>query len=163
MARKKLPAQSIYDHDNVVDTLMRHDGPGTVRELSRELGITAKTFNLWMKERAEFASIVRSIRSAADDRVEAALFDRAVGYAAEPEVTQERNEDGELVVTKQVLKHVAPDVGAAKHWLAVRRPEEWTERKVLVVESGLKAVLRHVAETLDIELSPEDWKEIEDE
>jgi hypothetical protein len=162
MAKKKTLATA-YDHDVVVDILMRHDGPGTARELARELGVSAGCFNEWMKTKPQFAAMVRDIRSHADDRVEAALFDRAVGYEAEPEVTKERDETGELVVTKEVVKHVAPDVGAAKHWLAVRRPEMWTERRIVKLETGLKTVLAHVAETMEIELTPEEWQELRDE
>jgi len=66
---------------------------------------------------------VRVGKDAADDRVERALYQRAVGYdyAAEKIVTPK----GGGPVAVPYMVHIPADVRAALHWLAIRRPKPW--------------------------------------
>jgi hypothetical protein len=66
---------------------------------------------------------VRVGKDAADDRVERALYQRAVGYehVAEKIVTPK----GGGPVAVPYTMHVPADVRAALHWLAIRRPKPW--------------------------------------
>lgn len=39
------------------------------------------------------------------------------------------NEKGELIVTKEVIKQIAPDTGAAAFWLKNRKPDVWRDKQ----------------------------------
>lgn len=98
----------------------------TPYEMAETFKVTVATLQTWIARDPEFAIAMRLCRDLADDRVEKALFHRAVGYtyaAEEVKIT----EDGR-VHRAPVVKHVAPDVGAAMFWLKNRRPDLWREK-----------------------------------
>jgi hypothetical protein len=66
----------------------------------------------------EFATAVRVGKRVADQRVEEALFERAIGY----------DYDYDLGRGKSVIRHIPPDIGAIKVWLFNRRPDRWKEK-----------------------------------
>lgn len=173
MTKKKAQlANTVYDHEVVVDVLMRHTGSATVRELSKELGVSTPTINNWLKAKPAFAKMVADLRSEVDDRVESALADLALGYEAPPEITYEREKlvgpdgsvsYGELVETKRVVKHVQPQLGAASLWLTNRRPERWRQKQTVEHETGPSlrdAILGRVPEVLELEDA--EWKDVSD-
>ena len=92
-------------------------------EVADILGISVRTFYRWCLLHDEFTAAVRTGKDAADDRVERALYQRAVGYdhVAEKIVTPR----GGGPVVMPYMMHVPADVRAALHWLAVRRPKPW--------------------------------------
>ena len=92
-------------------------------EVADILGISVRTFYRWCLLHDEFTAAVRVGKDAADDRVERALYQRAVGYdyVAEKIVTPK----GGGPVPVQYMMHVPADVRAALHWLAIRRPKPW--------------------------------------
>ncbi|MCP4879179.1 MAG: helix-turn-helix domain-containing protein, partial [Gammaproteobacteria bacterium] len=59
-----------------------------------------------------------------DDKVEMALYDRAIGYHYD-EIKEEQSEDGmkRTVTTKRIQ-----DNTAAIFWLKNRRPEQWRDK-----------------------------------
>ena len=81
--------------------------------LAKKLGISLSTLNRYRKQHPEFGELFLEADCAADDRVEAALLKRAIGY---------ENQDG---------KEIPPDVRAAVFWLKNRRPESWQDRRSL--------------------------------
>jgi hypothetical protein len=92
-------------------------------EVADILGISVRTFYRWCLLHDDFTAAVRVGKDAADDRVERALYQRAVGYdhVADKVVTPR----GGGPVTVQYMVHVPADVRAALHWLAIRRPKPW--------------------------------------
>jgi len=92
-------------------------------EVADILGISVRTFYRWCLLHDEFTAAVRTGQDAADDRVERALYQRAVGYdyVAEKIVTPKGG--GPVAVPYNM--HVPADVRAALHWLAIRRPKPW--------------------------------------
>ncbi len=92
-------------------------------EVADILGISVRTFYRWCLLHDEFTAAVRVGKDAADDRVERALYQRAVGYdyTAEKIVTPK----GGGPVVMLYTAHVPADVRAALHWLAIRRPKPW--------------------------------------
>jgi hypothetical protein len=92
-------------------------------EVADILGISVRTFYRWCLLHDEFTAAVRVGKDAADDRVERALYQRAVGYdyVAEKIVTPR----GGGPVVMPYMMHVPADVRAALHWLAIRRPKPW--------------------------------------
>ncbi|MEG3146487.1 hypothetical protein U1839_17680 [Sphingomonas sp. RT2P30] len=92
-------------------------------EVADILGISVRTFYRWCLLHDDFSAAVRVGTDAADDRVERALYQRAVGYdyVAEKIVTPKGG--GPVVMFHTV--HVPADVRAALHWFAIRRPKPW--------------------------------------
>jgi hypothetical protein len=92
-------------------------------EVADILGISVRTFYRWCLLHDEFAAAVRVGKDAADDRVERALYQRAVGYDYTAEKIVTPKGGGPVVMPYRM--HVPADVRAALHWLAIRRPKPW--------------------------------------
>ena len=115
-------------------------------EVADILGISVRTFYRWCLLHDEFTAAARTVKGAADDRVERALYQRAVGYdyVAEKIVTPK----GGGPVVMPYTMHVPADVRAALHWLAIRRPKPWA-RLPEAPQADIAAIIaerrRHVA------------------
>lgn len=93
-------------------------------ELAEEFEVSTVTIWRWQCQHEEFSRACIVEKGAFDERVKRALAQRAVGYSYHTEkVFQFQGE----VVRAKVVEHMPADVGAAKHWLANRRPEEFRE------------------------------------
>lgn len=97
-------------------------------EIAKRLGIAYSTFNVYKNQKSELSEALKKGAEIVDTEVENALLKRALGYNYN-ETTKERNEDGELVVTKIVTKQVAPDTTAQIFWLKNRCPDKWKDKK----------------------------------
>jgi transposase-like protein len=86
----------------------------TVNSVAEKLGVSASSLRRYCKDYPELAEIFRESAECADDRVEAALLRRAVGYDID-------SGDGEK------SRHVPADVKAAVFWLKNRRPKRWQD------------------------------------
>ena len=116
----------------------------TNQQIAHNMGISAKTLYEWQNKYSEFGNTLKEGKEVVDRQVENALLKRALGYSVE-EVTRERlyvrdaegkqilDADGmpmsELVITKKVTKHIAPDTTAQIFWLKNRKPNEWRDKK----------------------------------
>lgn len=95
-------------------------------ELADFFGVDTRTIYRWKNTIEEFCQSVTCGKEKADERVERALFNRAVGYSFESEkVFQFQGE----VVRAPTVEHVPPDPSAAKLWLTNRRPEAWRDKQ----------------------------------
>lgn len=103
---------------------MAHAGL-TDKEIADVLGVAQSTFYLWRHEFPEFAAALKVGKEAADDRVERALYQRAVGYSFESEKVMQF--EGE-VVRADTVEHIPPDVKAAEYWLNNRRGYSWKSK-----------------------------------
>lgn len=95
-------------------------------EIAQQFGVAERTLTEWMMRDPEFAIALRLPKELADERVEKALYQRAVGYqfkAEEIKIT-----DSGQVHRVEVIKQVPPDVGAAIFWLKNRKPHVWREK-----------------------------------
>lgn len=129
---------SIYDQwkedDELENILIKLEGWArqglSQPQLSKNLGISLKTFQQNMKRYLPFRQAVKKGKEVADFEVENALYKRAKGYSYE-EITKELiiidNETGEkeLRVTKVITKHQAPDNVSMIFWLKNRMPQQW--------------------------------------
>jgi len=111
------------------------DGPGTVTDLCKMLGVRSEIFYRWMKEKTDFRDAVMRVRDRADDLVENGLFKRAIGfdYVETVNRTETGGKDGEKTVEGMTTKVVPPDPGAAMNWLKNRRPDKWREKKEITI------------------------------
>ena len=95
-------------------------------ELADFFGVDTRTIYRWKNVHDDFCQAVTCGKERADERVERALFNRAVGYTFESEkVFQFQG----VIVRAPTLEHVPPDPSAAKLWLTNRRPDAWREKQ----------------------------------
>lgn len=99
----------------------------TNHEIATYFGVKVETLNEWIARDPEFAIAMRLPRDLADERVEKALFHRAVGYSF---AAEDIHVSATGTVTRvPVIKHMPPDVGAATFWLKNRRGHLWKEKQ----------------------------------
>jgi hypothetical protein len=93
----------------------------TDREIADILGVCVRTFYRWRAEYDAFAEALKVGKEFADDRVERALYERACGYEyGDVKIFHPSGAKEPVIVP--IIVHVPADVGAAKQWLATRRP-----------------------------------------
>lgn len=107
----------------------------TDEEVAKRLGISRDSLYEYKKNFPDFSDTLKKSKDYVDAQVENALLQRALGYDFK-EITKELR-DGELVPTKIVTKHVAPDTVAAIFWLKNRRPAQWREKPKEEGEGGV--------------------------
>jgi hypothetical protein len=94
-------------------------------ELAEFFEVSTRTIHRWKNTQAKFCRAVKAGKACADERVERALFSRAVGYSYESEKVFQYQ--GGLV-RAAIVEHVPPDPGAALNWLKHRRPKAWRDK-----------------------------------
>lgn len=118
----------------------------TDREVADILGISPRTFYRWRGEHDAFAKAVKVGKGRADDRVESALYQRAVGYDYEDVKVFAGGAKGP--VTVPVMVHVPADVRATLQWLGCRRPESWSSAAPPPESDGDKDYARQIERAL---------------
>lgn len=99
----------------------------TLTELCRLIGISFDTLNLWQIIYPAFAEALKSRHLARSERVENALYQRAVGYEQPGERLFYDKERG--VVRATTLTHIPADPVAARSWLEVHKPEVYRRKE----------------------------------
>lgn len=95
-------------------------------ELADFFGVNTATIYRWRNVHEQFCEAVRAGKERSDERVERALFNRAVGYSFESEkVFQHQGE----IIRAPTVEHVPPDPGAAMNWLKNRNPDTWRDKQ----------------------------------
>lgn len=128
----------------------------TYEQIAHNIGINNATLCEWRTRFPEIDKALKRGREVVDFEVENALHKRAMGYSYTEKVYDRKvdKETGEveMVLTKEYVKHVPPDVTAQIFWLKNRKPEEWRDRKDVAVtddkETGV-ALLAPVMEEND--------------
>jgi hypothetical protein len=125
----------------------------TDRELAAVFGVCRMTIFRWRAAYPEFAEATKLGKEVADDRVERALYERAIGY--EEEAVRVYHPAGtEEPVIVRYKREVRPDVTAALQWLRARRPGIWArpmpppEEEADIAEEIRKAMERVKNRTL---------------
>lgn len=97
-------------------------------ELAEAFEVVARTIYRWKAEHPEFSQAIALGKGAPDDRVEASLYHKAIGYTFESEkVFQFQGQ----IFRAATVEHVPPDTTAATFWLKNRRPDQWRDRQSL--------------------------------
>lgn len=97
-------------------------------EIADALKIHVATFYRWRAEHPEFREATALGKEAADDRVEASLYHRAVGYSHDAVKIFMPAGALEPVVAKY-REHFPPDTAAASLWLRNRRSNKWRDKQ----------------------------------
>lgn len=93
-------------------------------ELAEWFGVHRATIYRWRGEHPDFAEATQLGKDEADDRVEKALYRRAVGY----DIRTEKLFSYEGSISRaDVIEHIQPDVKAITFWLKNRRKEKWRD------------------------------------
>lgn len=95
----------------------------TDEQIAHNCGCSPSTLREWKNKYSAISVALKKGKEVVDIQVENALLKRALGYRYK-ETTRELSE-GELVVTKEVVKEMAPDTTALAIWLNNRKPESW--------------------------------------
>lgn len=101
----------------------------TDTEIADFFAIDVRTLYRWKNAHDAFCQALKAGKDEADDRVERALYHRAIGYEQEEVKIFMPGGATEPVYAPFTAK-IAPDVTAAIFWLKNRRPQEWRDRQV---------------------------------
>lgn len=112
----------------------------TDMEIADALEVHVSTYYRWKAEHPEFREATRLGKESADDRVEASLYHRAVGYTHDA-VRIFMPAGAREPIVAPYREHYPPDTAAASLWLRNRRPEKWRD-KVEQFHSGEIAVTK---------------------
>jgi hypothetical protein len=118
-------------------------------EVAEALGVCVRTIYRWKAEYPDFCHALRLGKELADDRVEASLYHRSVGYSY-PAVKIMQN-DGDPVLVP-FTEHVPPDIGAITLWLINRRGDKWRAKQTLEMTGPGGGPIQH-EDTRDRNLS----------
>lgn len=103
-------------------------------EIADFFKVNVATIYRWRNTHPEFCEAVHAGKDAADERVERAFYQRAVGYTFESEkVFQFQG----TIVRADTREHVPPDPGAAFNWLKNRRGEKWRDKQDVEHSGGV--------------------------
>lgn len=97
----------------------------TDTEIADFFNVAVSTIYLWKVQHPEFSEALTISKEEADQRVERALYERALGYS-HPE-THVSNYQGQVTLTP-LRKHYPPDATSMIFWLKNRRPDLWRDK-----------------------------------
>lgn len=106
----------------------------TLAEIAEALGVCARTVDTWVAQFPTFKAAIETARVEADDRVERALYERAIGYT-HPAV-RHFHTNGQILEA-HYEEHYPPDTAAASLWLRNRRPDRWRDKQEMTHEAGV--------------------------
>ena len=134
----------------------------TIAEICRQVGISQRTYHLWIEEHPDFAE---AIEQAKDERMQffvieakKSLLKKIKGYdVVETHVTTVPGKDGNPVIKEQknVKKHIQPDTAAVIFTLTNGDPEHWRNRQSTEVtgKDGKDLFANKTDEELDNEIA----------
>lgn len=117
----------------------------TDEQIASNIGIAPKTLYRWKENYSQICQSLKRGKEVVDIQVENALLKRALGYKFN-EITKERvieldpqtgEPDSKMVVTKEVLKEVQPDVTAQIFWLKNRKPKDWRDKRDVEISGNV--------------------------
>jgi len=118
----------IYKHEFAEEAGEMCQLGATDEELAEHYGVSVRTIYRWRHTYVTFAEAVVAGKKFADDRVERALYSRAVGCSVQRTKVFRTAADPDPVYATYT-DHLPPDTQAALHWLRVRQPKKWGVRK----------------------------------
>lgn len=146
MEKKKTRPKFTLDQSKDVVKLLSRKG-FIDPEIAFVLGVSKTTLNNWKKRDPDFFAALNDWKQEANERVERALFERAVGYS-HPETKAQwvNDENGGRWETITMEKYYPPETGAACFWLKNRSPEEWKDRQEVAM-TGIDGLAERIKES----------------
>lgn len=103
-------------------------------ELCQFIGINTTTLLDWRRRYPEFDAAMKVGKEGPDERVKAAIFQRAVGYTATIKKGAIDKKTGEVREWTEEV-HYPPDAVSCIFWLKNRQPRDWNDRQG-AIETG---------------------------
>lgn len=100
----------------------------TDEEVADFFEVDVRTLYRWRNSYPEFCQALKSGKSAADERVERSLYQKAIGFR-QTAVKIFMPAGAEAPVYAPYVEHHAPDTTAAIFWLKNRRSQEWRDKQ----------------------------------
>lgn len=94
----------------------------------------------WKKQHPDFLEATKAGKAQADQMVEQALFQRAIGYSHKE--TKLFCHEG-AIVAEDIVKHHPPETTACIFWLKNRKPDQWRDKQVTELETARPIVLSY--------------------
>lgn len=113
----------------------------TDEEIAQGLDISVTTLYRWKHRFSEFCEALKRGKAEADQRVENALYHRALGFSHDD--IDLRVINGELIKTP-IRKHYAPDTTCMIFWLKNRQPDKWRDKPFAGGGSSIEELLGNV-------------------
>ena len=130
----------------------------TDRELAAEFGVSRSTIFRWRSAYPEFAEATALGKAKANERVERALYERAIGYEEEA-VRVFLPGAGAAPEIIRYAREVRADIRAGLQWLRVRDPKVWARLGPPDDSGGLIERLRKAMARVAERDSPDDHPE----
>lgn len=111
----------------------------TQEQIAKNMGVALSTLNDWKKKFPDISNALKRGKEVVDFEVENSLLKRAMGTTTK-EVIKERDENGNMVVVKEIVKEIPPDVTAIIFWLKNRMKNEWRTNPTPDGEESLQAL-----------------------
>lgn len=103
-------------------------------EAAQHFGVSLMTVRMWKARDPGFEKALTHYQNVGDGRVEASLYDRAVGYSFRSEEIKVIDDQ---VVRVPIVKHVEPNVTAQIFWLKNRQRQRWRDVQDHKVEGSV--------------------------
>lgn len=113
----------------------------TDEEIAELFEVNTRTLYKWKLKHPELGQALKAGKSLADERVERALYQKAIGYRFQAVKIFMPGGATEPVYAPYV-EEAAPDTTAAIFWLKNRKPEEWRDKHELTGANGAPFVLQ---------------------
>lgn len=97
-------------------------------DIAKNIGIGISTYYRWQDKEESIRQAIQEGKRSSDNRVENALYQRALGYDYWEEV-ESLDSNGEMRLVRRVKKHVPADTTSMIFWLKNRQPETWRDVK----------------------------------
>ena len=140
-----------YQNVDTKKLKMLYEAGHTDAFVAKIMDVSVQSILGWKRKYPEFAAKVATWKLHADEKVEKALFDRAVGYSCPETKVLTHKLGGVQEVT--VEKHYPPDTNACKLWLINRQPEVWRDRVAVEgkVDHEHTGEVKHTVQKVDLE------------
>ena len=125
------------------------------KDIADRMGIAESTLNRWKLEHPEFREAIDRGKEEPNLMVEAAILKSALGHK-EDEVTQHRDEDGNIVGTTMVRRYYPPNTGAMIFFLKNRIPERWRDRQEVALSAEEEPLAKFATSLREFRLVTED-------
>lgn len=141
-SRKGIPnKETRYDSDilprlsDIKEWLMQGD---TVREVCKKLAISPDSWYRYCKEHETLSELVTMGRSVICNEVEKSLLKLCTGYEYEElkTIVEEDKNGKKRTKIEKTRRHQPPSAQAISFFLRNRMPEEWSDKKELILDTS---------------------------
>ena len=140
----------------------------TDAELADFFKVSVRTIHRWKEAHHSFRQALEVAKDVADERVEKALYSRAIGYWKT--VTKVVTDEKGKTQFAEYQEFVPGDVTAQIFWLKNRQPHNWRERKEITgadggpiqVNHGPREAISQKLEAMRKRLAPPDERQVVD-